>query len=41
LVLGGGAPQNDREYIEPKYIKINKKFDAEKYSKLPATENDF
>ncbi|HOZ79151.1 MAG TPA: phosphoribosylformylglycinamidine synthase subunit PurL [Ferruginibacter sp.] len=28
LVLGGGAPQYDREFKEPAYLEINKKFDA-------------
>ena len=29
LVLGGGAPQNDREYKEPAYFKKVKAFDAD------------
>jgi phosphoribosylformylglycinamidine synthase len=41
LVLGGGAPQNDREFSEPKYLNETRKFDTEKYAKMPATENDF
>jgi phosphoribosylformylglycinamidine synthase len=28
LVLGGGAPQYEREYKEPAYLDLNKKFDA-------------
>src|ERR1051326_2009349 len=28
LVLGGGAPQYDRDYVEPKYFEDIKKFDA-------------
>ncbi len=28
LVLGGGAPQYEREFSEPKYLETNKKFDA-------------
>jgi phosphoribosylformylglycinamidine synthase len=28
LVLGGGAPQYDREFREPKYLNEIKKFDA-------------
>ena len=28
LVLGGGAPQYEREFSEPKYLEANKKFDA-------------
>jgi len=30
LVLGGGAPQYDREYREPKYFEEIKKFDINK-----------
>jgi phosphoribosylformylglycinamidine synthase len=30
LVLGGGAPQYDREYREPKYFESIKKFDSKK-----------
>ena len=41
LVLGGGAPQNDREYSEPKYLAETRKFDTEKYSQMPAKESDF
>jgi phosphoribosylformylglycinamidine synthase len=37
LVLGGGAPVYKREYTEPKYISLNKKFDI---NKIPA-EQDF
>jgi phosphoribosylformylglycinamidine synthase len=33
LVLGGGAPQYDREYKEPAYYQEYKKFDAEKVAK--------
>ena len=29
LALGGGAPQYDREYVEPAYIKEYKKFDID------------
>ncbi len=32
LVLGGGAPVYQREYEEPKYISLNKKFDINKIS---------
>lgn len=41
LVLGGGAPQNDREYSEPKYLNETRKFDTDSYSKLKATNDDF
>jgi phosphoribosylformylglycinamidine synthase len=48
LVLGGGAPQNDREYQEPKYIKEIKEKSTtdcnsllQKYADLPATEKIF
>ncbi|MES2849200.1 MAG: phosphoribosylformylglycinamidine synthase subunit PurL [Bacteroidota bacterium] len=30
LVLGGGAPQYERQFSEPKYLETNKKFDASK-----------
>ena len=36
LVLGGGAPQYDREYKEPAYLKKIKAFDA---TKIPVPEN--
>ena len=29
LVLGGGAPQNDREYKEPAYFEKIKAFDPD------------
>ena len=29
LVLGGGAPQYEREYSEPEYFEEIKKFDAD------------
>src|SRR5215204_1189927 len=32
LVLGGGAPQYEREYSEPKYLNEIKKFDADSVS---------
>ncbi len=35
LVLGGGAPQYEREYSEPKYLDEIKKFDASKIA-VPA-----
>lgn len=35
LVLGGGAPQYEREYSEPKYLEEIKKFDASKIA-VPA-----
>ena len=35
LVLGGGAPQYDREFREPKYLKEIKKFDPDSVS-VPA-----
>ena len=41
LVLGGGAPQNDREYEEPKYFAETSKSDLSEYINLPATENTF
>lgn len=41
LVLGGGAPQNDREYSEPKYLAETRKFTSDKYSQMSAKENDF
>ncbi len=36
LVLGGGAPQYDREFTEPKYFEKIKAFDARK---IPVPEN--
>ncbi|MDR0560129.1 MAG: phosphoribosylformylglycinamidine synthase subunit PurL [Prevotellaceae bacterium] len=36
LALGGGAPQYDREYVEPAYIKEYKKFDI---NSVPEPEN--
>jgi phosphoribosylformylglycinamidine synthase len=36
LALGGGAPQYDREYTEPAYIKEYKKFDIDS---IPEPEN--
>jgi phosphoribosylformylglycinamidine synthase subunit PurL len=36
LVLGGGAPVYTREYTEPEYISLNKKFDI---SKIPADQD--
>jgi phosphoribosylformylglycinamidine synthase len=36
LVLGGGAPIYKREYEEPKYISLNKKFDI---NKIPAEQD--
>ena len=41
LVLGGGAPQNDREYSEPKYLVETRKFDSARYSQMTAKESDF
>lgn len=41
LVLGGGAPQNDREYTEPKYLEKTRAFDTKKYENQTATEEEF
>ena len=38
LVLGGGAPQYTREYIEPKYFEEIKKFDANSIADISSNE---
>lgn len=41
LVLGGGAPQYDREATEPKYLSETRAFDTSKYETQLATEEEF
>jgi phosphoribosylformylglycinamidine synthase len=41
LVLGGGAPQYDRETKEPEYLKKTRAFDTETLSKDKPWESDF
>lgn len=41
LVLGGGAPQYDREYKEPAYLAETRLFDTESIAKLKPEECDF
>ena len=41
LVLGGGAPQNDREAVEPKYLSKTRYFNANQYNNNIAEDRDF
>ncbi len=41
LVLGGGAPQNDREYTEPKYLAETRAYDTSKYELSKPQESEF
>jgi phosphoribosylformylglycinamidine synthase len=41
LVLGGGAPQNDVAYSEPKYLAETRKFNTSKYINQVATNEHF
>lgn len=39
LVLGGGAPQYEREFKEPAYLEINKKFDPSSIAVPPSLKH--
>lgn len=41
LVLGGGAPQYDREWIRPKYLDETEKFDTNPFENEVPSEQDF
>ena len=41
LVLGGGAPQYDRETKEPEYLKETRSYDTESVKNMKPTEGDF
>jgi phosphoribosylformylglycinamidine synthase len=41
LVLGGGAPQNDREAKEPAYLKETRAFDLKPMNDAKAKDSDF
>ncbi|MBX3043984.1 MAG: phosphoribosylformylglycinamidine synthase subunit PurL [Candidatus Kapabacteria bacterium] len=41
LVLGGGAPQYDREFKEPEYLKITRSYDTKSVSEMKPDVCDF